>query len=203
MLDALDQKECPVCFLIRTSIDSYFKTLLYENINDLGFKKKFREQDGFCNQHSYNFLKYNDRLAVTLTHKDILLQKVTQYKKNNKIKPAKKENCMICELEEITEKRYLSVIIEYADDKELKTKFSKSSGLCIPHFEKIKKKIGSRSKWLLDFHKMTYEKILNQAVKYLEASNISLGENRPKLSPEDYDIHNRLVKTICGYEGMK
>lgn len=206
VLDALVQNNCPVCFLAAKSIENYFESLLFEDINDVGFRKKFNEQSGFCNFHSYKFLKYNDGLAISLTHKDLLVQKIIQYKNIKNILSIKKntqKKCIICEISEDAEKGYISIIIEYIDDEEFKNKFSGSDGLCIPHFEITTSKLSSIPKWFFDFHKSKYAVLLKQINKFIDSCNFSLGDKRPAITEEEKDVCKKAVKILFGYEGMK
>lgn len=205
ILDALDSNECPICFLIVKSIEGYFESLLYENITDIGFRSKFRKQNGFCNFHSYKFLKYNDSLAISLTHKDLLIQKINQYKKLNKIisKKINKKECIICDLAKDTEHRYFSIIIEYIEDNEFKSNFLKSNGLCIPHFERITKIFKKVPKWFIDFNKSKYKVLLEQINKFTEACNFSLKKKRPLLSKEEADSWKKIIRILNGFEGMQ
>ena len=206
VLEALDSKECPICLLATKSIESYFDSLLYENINDIGFRTKFRAQNGFCNYHSYKFIKYNDGLAVSLTHKDLLAQKIEQYKKNNYIIKAQKNNqnkCIICDVANNAELRYISEMINYLEDDELKSKFLKSEGLCIPHFELMIAKSKKIPKWFIEFNESKYKILLEQVNKFTESCNFSLGDRRPVLSIEEAESWKKAVKIIRGFEGMQ
>jgi len=207
LIDALKQKDCPLCYLIVNSIESYFDTLLYEDINDIGFKKKFREQSGFCNFHSYKLLKYNDGLAVSLTYRDVIKKKITQYnnkaKKNNKSNKKSTKQCLVCNVANDSEERYFSIMIEYLEDKEFKNAFIKSEGLCIPHFDIIIKKLKMVPAWFMKFHKSKYETILKQLNKFIESCNFSLGDRRPVITKEEKDVWEKAVKIFSGYEGMK
>ncbi len=205
ILDALDNNECPICFLIKKSIEGYFESLLYENITDISFRSKFRKQNGFCNFHSYKFFKYNDSLAVLLTYKDLLVQKINEYNKNLSIKTKKNKHkeCLICELANDIEKRYISEIIDHLNDIEFKNNFINSEGLCIQHFELVIAKLKKIPKWFFDFHNLKYKKLLEQINKSLEASNFSKGNKRPVLSIEEASAWKRIVRIISGFEGMK
>ena len=42
IVDACHTKECPVCWLVKARIEKYFDTLLFEGVNDVGFRDRFR-----------------------------------------------------------------------------------------------------------------------------------------------------------------
>jgi hypothetical protein len=206
ILDALENNECPICFLTVKSIESYFNSLLYENITDIGFRSKFRKQNGFCNFHSYKFFKYNDSLAILLTYKDLLVQKINEYNKKNliiKTKKNKHKECLICDLAKDIEQRYILEIIDHLNDIEFKNKFIKSEGLCIQHFEFVLSKLKKIPKWFFDFQISKYKTLMDQINKSLEASNFSKSKNRPVLSIEEAGAWKKIIKIISGFEGMQ
>jgi len=203
VLDSFNTKECPICFLVKERIEKFFDNLLYENINDVGFRKKFRENCGFCNYHSYKFLSYNDGLAISLTHRDLIVDVIEKLKtKSVKYSSRKGTNkCVVCELVKETEEDYISIIIEYLDDEEFKNKLLLSKGLCVPHYKILLTKMKSLPKWLTDFHIKRYKEILSKVDRYLDSCNFSLGEKRPTLTEDEKLIWRELVKTLFGFEG--
>jgi len=203
VLDACETKECPICFLVKDGIERYFNNLLYENINDSGFRKKFRKNFGFCNYHSYKFLSYNDTLAISLTHRDLLIDIIHKLKTGDiRYPPRKNTNkCIVCELIKEVEERYISVIIEYLDDEEFKRKFLASEGLCIPHYESLLAKMKSPPKWLVDFNIKRYKEILSRVDRYIDSCNFSLGDKRPILADNEKLIAKQVIRTLFGFEG--
>ena len=170
----------------------------------IGFRIKFREQNGFCNFHSYKFLKYNDSLAVSLTHKDLLFQKIKQYKKKSYKKTGKnkQKNCLICDKAKDAEQRYISEMIEYLNDSEFKNKFIGSEGLCIPHFEFLLQRNKKIPDWFIRYNKLKYKKLLDDINKYTEACNASLGDIRPALSKDEANSWRKIIGILSGFEGM-
>lgn len=201
---ALEYNDCPVCFLVIKSIESYFDSLLYENINDISFRTRFRKHNGFCNFHSYKFLNYNDSLAVALTYKDLLIQNINRYNKiNNRFsKKTKQKKCMICDMAKDSEKRYLSEIYAYLEDEEFKNKFLKSKGLCMPHYDLFIKDFKSVPKWFNDFNKSNYKIFLQQTETFIESLNFDESKKPIVLTNEEKTIWKKIVKTVSGYEGM-
>ena len=123
VLDSLKAEECPVCFLVKDSIEKYFADILYEKITNVDFNKKLREARGFCNFHSYKFLNYNDGLAVALTHKLLMQDAIKELNKQQINKNTKIYNCIVCDYTKDSEKRYLSIIKDYLIDDEFKENF--------------------------------------------------------------------------------
>ena len=203
VLDSFNTKECPVCFLVKDRIDRYFDNLIYENINDVGFRKQFRENQGFCNYHSFKFLSYNDGLAISITHRDLLIDIIEKFNEKDVKSSLRKRasKCIICGLIKEVETRYISVIIEYLNDDEFKSKLLSSEGLCIPHYKILLTEMKALPKWLTDFHIKRYNEILTKLDKYLDSCNFSLGDKRPLLTDDEKLIWRKLVKILFGFEG--
>ncbi len=203
VLDSFNAKECPICFLMRSGIEKYFDSLLYENINNASFRKKFRDNHGFCNYHSYQFLGYNDGLAISLTHRELLIDMIERLEAKSIKYPSRKKSdmCIVCELSKETEVRHISVMIEYLDDKEFKSKLLASEGLCIPHYEMLSAQIKVLPKWFADFHIKRYKEVLGKLDKYLDNCNFSLGDKRPLLAYDEQLIWKKTVKILFGFEG--
>jgi len=205
VLDSFNSKECPVCFLVKKRIEKYFDDLLYENVNDISFRKEFLKNCGFCNYHSYKFLSYNDGLAVSLTHRDLVVDWIKRLKAGSIKYSLRKKlidaNCIVCRLAKEAEERYISIIIKYLDDEEFKSKFLLSEGLCIPHYEILLTKMKAPPRWFSDFHVKRYEEILSKLDRYLDSCNFSLGEKRPALANDEELIWKKVVKMLFGFEG--
>jgi len=202
LVGSFNAKECPICFLIRDRIERYFDNLLYENINDSSFRKQFRENHGFCNYHSYKFLRYNDGLAISLTHRDLLIDMKEELKAGKiRYSSSKKKKCIICELAKKAEERYILLIKEYLDDEEFKSQFLLSEGLCVSHYEILLAKMKFPPQWLTDFHIKKYEEILAKIDRYIDSCNFSLGDKRPLLIDGEKLIWKKVIKILFGYEG--
>jgi hypothetical protein len=204
LVDALGTDFCAICYLVEKGIDKYFQHLLYENINDIGFRKTFLKNNGFCNYHSYKFMDYHDGLAIALTHKEILLTELEKIR-NDKLKfqKTKRSRCQICSLSTETENTYLTVMYEYLEDNQMKNKFINSAGLCIPHLEMFMTKYRKTPIWFREFHINRYAEVINLLNKYLDSQNYSLGEARPVLDKKEELIWKKLIRLIYGYKGRQ
>jgi hypothetical protein len=203
LLDSFGARECPICFLTKAAVERYFDNLLYENVNDAGFRKSFRENQGFCNSHAHKFASYNDGLAISITHKDLLSDALGELASRARKLPSRKKQgrCIVCELIKDTEERHISVIIDYLEDQEFKNRFASSEPLCVPHLKLFLKKMKAPPKWFLDFHLKKYEHLLASLARYIDSCNVSLGDQQPRLSHDDKLIWRKVVNTLFGFEG--
>jgi hypothetical protein len=200
LIDSFKTIECPICYLIKNSIEKYFDNLLYENITNVEFNKRFRESNGFCNFHSYKFLNYNDSIAIASTHKLLLKDKIKELKNTQLNKKRKKNKCIICEYINEAEKRYLSIMKYYLEDKEFKNFFLKSDGLCIPHYKNFIKINKNPPNWFIEFHIKKYEEDLFILNQYLDNCNYP-NNKKSKLSSNNKEIWKNVVKILFGFEG--
>ena len=52
LLEALEKDGCPVCRIMEEASASYLDTLFYEQVTDVGVRRKLRQARGLCNWHS-------------------------------------------------------------------------------------------------------------------------------------------------------
>jgi hypothetical protein len=182
-------------FLVKSRVEKFFDVLLYENVNDVQLREKFRKNFGFCPQHSYKLLSYNDVLAVALLHKDLLEDVVKNLKSRKKKLYPETKKCIVCELIKEVEERYTKVVLEYINDAEFKEKFLSSEGFCVPHFKLCLENIKDRPVWFLDFHLEKYKYILSSLEKYIESCNFA--ENKKiNLTEEEKFVWKKIVKIL-------
>lgn len=202
--DACQTQECPICWLVNKHIENYFDTLLYENVNDSGFRNRFRTNYGFCNYHTYQFASYNDGLAIALTHRDLLSAALDglQSQSQRYLEQPVPTGCLVCELAAEEERRNLMVIVDFLPDAEFQTALLASAGLCLPHYRGLIKQMRvAPPAWLAEFQLRMYAELLQQLDRYLESCNFSLGDRRPILNREESLVWQRAVKMLLGYEG--
>jgi len=56
LADLLGQPGCPICRLRRDSSERYLRALLWEGVNDIGFRARFSAGRGFCRRHAHETL---------------------------------------------------------------------------------------------------------------------------------------------------
>jgi adenylate cyclase len=56
LADILGQAGCPLCRLRRDSSDRYLRALLWEGVNDIGFRERLTTGRGFCRKHAHAVL---------------------------------------------------------------------------------------------------------------------------------------------------
>jgi hypothetical protein len=195
-LDALKEDGCPICRLVKAGIENYYDSLIYEYINDPGFRDNFRKDKGFCEFHADKFVSYNDGLAVALPYRDLLNDILKDLNHNKNHKKDENNRCMICVREKDLENAYLSILIDYIEDPEFVQAFSESDGLCIPHYKMAVSMMKNPPRWFIDFHTQKYQDLLRDLDRYIDSCNYSLGDRRPILTKREKLIWRKVVKYI-------
>ena len=186
---------CPVCSLLLTDQEHFFETLLYEGVNDRGFRKKFKQAGGFCSFHSYELKEKKDGLAVAVMYRSLLLKQFTR-----EITP-RPEHCPACVYLADKEKHYRSVLLEYMNDPQFIEAFQESPGLCLPHYHGLKAGGTDIPRWFMDFHAAAYKALEKEVLTYIDGCNQSLGDNRPELSRKTELIYQDVIRMLNAYPG--
>ena len=67
LLEAFEKHGCPVCRFMAEYSQSYLETLFYEQVNDVGIRRKLRASRGFCNWHAWQARQItNSALGVAI-----------------------------------------------------------------------------------------------------------------------------------------
>ena len=197
--DAFSQKECPVCFLVRDSIEKYYQGVFNGKAIDPDFNDKLRLNKGFCNLHSHKLQEYNDGVGVAIMYKLLFsdaIKDIKSIKSNNK---KKIEKCLICEYLYENEKRYLSIVSEHISDSEFKENFLKSDGLCVFHYKEFLRKNKKIPNWFSGYHNNRFIEKLSMLEKFLAAHEFT---NKNKYALKyDADIWKNVVSQLAAFKG--
>jgi len=128
VLDAARLPGCMFCGLIHRGTSRHIESLLYEYINDVPFRTKWRASKGFCHRHSWMLAGQQDALALAILYRDLI-----RVHGENLLVGRAGEACSICEFECRSLGDYLSVVTRHFDDPELLDAIQRSDGLCGPH----------------------------------------------------------------------
>lgn len=187
--------------------EQFFETLLYENVSDGFFRKKFINAGGFCSRHAYTFIQYNDGLAVNIMYETIFHEAVEELKiPLLKKKPGRKDtfypynkSCPACIKELKAEEEFFYITKNFIDDEDFTDKFLQSEGMCMNHYKNflIYSKM-SPPPWFEDFHLKKYERIQTGIRAYIDECNYSLKES-PSLTRKELLEYREIIKNLYGY----
>lgn len=136
VLDAARLPGCMLCRLISEATRRHMQHLLYENVNDAGFRERWRKARGFCHRHSWMLADSQDALGLAILYHDL----IQSLGREPLMEPAG-EACPVCESESRALDAHVAVIVQHWDDAELGDAIRASDGLCGPHLRAINRRV--------------------------------------------------------------
>jgi hypothetical protein len=212
---ACEQPGCPLCTIINERIDRYIDGMLFENISDRTFRREYREAGGFCPEHAKKLLTYRDGLAVAILGQGTLTDYLEDFSKKKMRKY--KRMCPVCEQRLKIENDFLTFIAEAGDVKkasvsrdsqvsaesarDLKEFFTKSDGLCVPHYAQLIKIAKHVPKWLSEFQEGKFKSLLERTSTFIDASAWGNHDKFNALSDNDKIVWKELAENLRGKVG--
>lgn len=153
MREKLSAPKCPICNLLLEAVNSFIESLLYEKINDHGIRDALTKSRGFCHQHSKMLREHGNPLAHAILYAHYLentlqatqvLAGESHREKGSLVntrlfhRRLKGEvECPLCSYQGEAEERYLSSLIDFLRDQDFSAAYSRSVGVCRPHFLRL------------------------------------------------------------------
>lgn len=135
VLDAARQPGCLLCRLISTRTRRHIESVLYESVNDTGFRDRWRAARGFCHRHSWILAEFNDALGTAILYEDV----VNHYGKRL-LTEGTGRGCPLCKGEVVDLDDCIAVIEQSWDDDELRGAIEAGDGVCGPHLRALRNK---------------------------------------------------------------
>lgn len=226
LTEACDSNQCPLCRLRQHALEAYLESLVYQGVNDRRFRAEFDRNRGFCPYHAHAFLAKQDRLAVVITHRQLVVEAIAETEQpavslrkrgalfdaqaanaGAAIAPAQPDaksgptrRCQICALLNDTELQHLRTLANYIDDEELRGYLERSAGLCLPHYRKLARLPCQIPAWLHTLQQSRLQEALAAVDEYINETNYTLSGNSVRLNePHLRNLPNRLVGLLVGY----
>jgi len=136
LLEALDERGCPVCRLAEESVEDAISAILHEQVNDAAFREQFLASGGFCRHHAWRFVLQHDILGTAILYR-ALLRDAGRHRRVA-------AHCQLCLSYESGEGSALDILEYGLDEATFADKFAQSDGLCDPHFEMALRHLGDR-----------------------------------------------------------
>ena len=154
LVEALDGDGCPFCVLITAALERYFRTVLYEQVNDIDLRASLRVSQGYCAAHGEMLRQARSALGSAIIHRDIvntlvrtleeerspedlprswLRGLVDPGRRTQDLKLGEAEPCPACLRAREREQHYADTLLLNWDDERLQHKFHGSAGLCLSH----------------------------------------------------------------------
>jgi hypothetical protein len=207
LLESFKQDGCPICILLQKTIDGYFESLLYENVNDPFVRKEIKNSFGYCKKHSIQIEKVAERsfqdfglsiiiedLANTLMHRYKDLNKSVE-KQDRRKQPSKV--CPVCVYENTFKEIYASDIARCIKDERFFNEFRSGPGLCFNHLIAVKKYITDPSdlKRLLEFQESVLEKTIHDLRNFIKKHDY---RNKEPIAVTEAMARKKALRKIVG-----
>ncbi len=161
LLDAFKQPGCPVCTRLEHGAIRSLDALMYEQVNDPFTRERLVASHGFCNWHAWMLPSVpNSASGVALIYRHLLQETMERLEAARRdahprgrwrrlwerlagsrldLLPMlawrqRKTRCPMCTFARHAERDDLKTILEFIAEPEFGGAFSRSSGLCLPHF---------------------------------------------------------------------
>ena len=159
LTEAFRQPDCPVCRLIERDVQQYIDGFFYESITVVERRAEIRSARGFCPPHGAILAGHSRALGTAIMHHDVLndvlrgfpgeeqekqqqatpvraLQRVfTPLKRRVVLALQPKHECVLCRHERHQERVVLEVLLDGMRSETMRSEFTHSSGLCLPHLQ--------------------------------------------------------------------
>jgi Family of unknown function (DUF6062) len=193
LLEAFDKHGCPVCRLMVEYSQSYLDTLFYEQVNDVGLRRKLRDARGFCNWHAWQARKIaSSALGMAIIANDLITEEITrlddllrgtgitrlQHPPQSSIAPGslrafihgwhQKGVCPVCQIVFDHERHALETILNCLRDAEFARRFERSEALCILHTTHAAETNGSHPhlRPLLELQRRKYAHLVGELAEF-------------------------------------
>ena len=212
LIDALRSGRCPVCARVSLRLNQFFETLLYQNVNNRGFRADLRANGGFCAHHAHDLAARKDGLAVAVMHLEFLEAAA----RNNGIprRPdgsrargrstvsggaggSRSPACPACRIAASEVDTTLDLILHYGEDDEFLSAFGNSSGLCLPHYALLLEKNRRPAAGIIAHQNELLELLIQQTRDFIDSENVT-AKVRPELSREQRLVWKRLIAHYYG-----
>ncbi len=189
LLEAFDKRGCPVCRFMAEYSLSYLEALFYEQVNDVGIRRKLRDSRGFCNWHAWQAREIaSSALGVAIIAKDLITEEITrldnllrgpiitrhQHRPRHSIAPEslrtflrswhQKAVCPACQIILDHERHALETILNFLRDADFARRFESSAALCVLHTTRAAEANGSHPhlRALIEIQRRKYASLVGE-----------------------------------------
>ncbi|MGQ9781159.1 MAG: DUF6062 family protein [Nitrososphaeria archaeon] len=167
--DALQEKDCPICFLLVKHKEKWIDGLLYERVNDPHTRERIKS-GGFCTRHLWDIFTYSakhpglDGLGISIILLDVLETQMVKLSAKD-VDYFWGDKCILCESLIGLEESSLDSLALWFGDELLYHYGSSPSILCLRHFRSVLGKVGSEHRSILYQMQLSKLKKLNGDLK--------------------------------------
>jgi hypothetical protein len=158
LLEALGKSGCPVCRIMEEASASYIDALFYEQVADVGVRRKLRQARGLCNWHSWRAQNIPTvALGVAIIAQDLLEEECARLSalQRRPFWPCiggyvaaqlsrqsllaylrgwlRRSVCPACQAVSEHERHALETMLNFLAEEVFARRFESSFGVCLPH----------------------------------------------------------------------
>lgn len=186
--DSLENRNCPICTILRDYETSILESLLYERVNDPEVRRKFIDSMGLCKYHAWLIVELSeksslvDNLGPSLLYRDVL----AKYMRDDF--NSKKRACPICREVATYEKMIIKWIAKCMDESEwFRSLYANSKSVfCDKHYRRLVSQMRNPSA-IKEFKSIQREK-LDNILSRLDAY-IAKKDYRTREEIRDEEVH--------------
>lgn len=155
LIEAFAQPGCAICRLLERDVSRFLDTLLYEHPTDPISQNNFRASRGLCHKHTWMLPSYNSALTTAVLYNAVIdellqisastapdqaqgrLQRRLMSGGDNALAAALAADrpCPACVVRDKSEAIFVEVLGQHVTETRMRAVFTKSEGLCLPHFQ--------------------------------------------------------------------
>jgi hypothetical protein len=203
LLEACSRPDrCPICALVENEVRRYMESILYEQVNNVFFRAKLRQDAGFCNRHSHQLVEYKDALGTAIIMREMLANELESPPSRAGLKfwqKQPKRSCLVCILERDAAQRSIAVLSDNSSLPELRTALQSGTGLCWPHYRLTLK--NNLPRWFTEFQQQRFQALLAALDTFIDSYNDSLGDKKPVMEGAQKVVWQKAVGVVYGYKG--
>jgi hypothetical protein len=200
---------CPLCWLETKAVHSYLRSLLYENVNDVGVRHALKQSGGFCAAHAAKLLALADGLGIALLYQSVIakaLEDLVGASRHWRMKWRRQhlqwENhsgCPACAVREDARTRFARTLVNGLEQPEMRKAVRAGRGLCVPHLSLILSLLESTEtrRELQDMHRVHYEALYRELELFCEKHDYR--KTKDGFGAE-FDSWKRAIYTATGWD---
>jgi hypothetical protein len=226
LLEAFGKEGCPVCRLIQASATAYLEVLFYEQVTDVGTRRKLRQTRGFCNWHTWEARTIKTApLAVAIIAQDLLEEELTRLSALQQrplggllAKPwpgrmsthallafvrawRQRGMCPACQVAVEHEKHALETLLTALPEANFAQRFEASRGVCLPHVVRIIERHAAHPalKALVEAQRRQYARLVAELAEFSRKQNYRCTDTR---WGAESDAWLRAIEMLAGKPGV-
>ena len=164
-MDHLKKRGCPVCSASDEAVRLFFESLFYENVNDVGVRKRFESDSGFCAFHTRIAEKFSDPSGTAILYASLLV-------KTDDDAGGHAGKCRCCEVRDEAVGRAVTSVGKFLENGSLFANLGKNLLFCRRHFSMLSRKLEGKNLKLMekfqDEKLKEIHKLLNDVLKRID-----------------------------------